>query len=367
MSNGKLTTIVAAGAAILLACLGGTTALFTQAHPAQACIAETLPGPSTDTQPPPARWDDEQMGNATTIVAVGKRLNVPPRGWVIALATAMQESSLRNLPGGDRDSVGLFQQRPSQGWGTVEQLRNPEYAAEAFYQGLLEVPDWWQLPLAEAAQAVQRSAFPDAYTQWEADAHRLAAAITGTTPQGLTICGGGGWVRPVDGPITSGFGPRGDSHHNGIDIAAPRGTTIHAAGDGTVLRVRCDATLHGQPYTCDLDGGIRAERFTGCGWYIDIKHAGGITTRYCHLLARPELNPADAVTAGQPIGQVGTSGSSSGPHLHFEVHVSGHGAIDPALVLPIMTADGEREAGASSTDQRVRGSNPFARTRSYGA
>ena len=336
MSNGKLTTIVGACAAVLFACLGGATALFTQAHPLQACITETQPSPSTNTLPPPARWDDEQMGNATTIVAVGKRLNVPPRGWIIALATAMQESSLRNLPGGDRDSVGLFQQRPSQGWGTVEQLRKPEYAANAFYQRLLEVPDWWQLPLAEAAQAVQRSAFPDAYAQWEADARNLAAAITGTTSQGLTICGGGGWVRPVDGPITSGFGPRGDGHHDGVDIAAPRGTTVHAAADGTVLRVRCDATLHGQPHTCDRDGGTKAEGFTGCGWHLDIEHESGIMTRYCHLLARPDLNPGDIVTAGQSIGQVGSSGSSSGPHLHFEVRLDGQ-PVDP---LPFLATVG---------------------------
>lgn len=77
---------------------------------------------------PPARaagWDGEQTANAAVIVAVGAELNVPPRGWVIALATAMQESGLRNLPGGDRDSIGLFQQRPSQGWGTPAQLRDP--------------------------------------------------------------------------------------------------------------------------------------------------------------------------------------------------------------------------------------------------
>jgi hypothetical protein len=89
-------------------------------------------------------------------------MDVPPRGWVIAIATALQESYLRNLghlgPGNDHDSLGLFQQRPSQGWGTPEQIMNPEYASRRFYEKLLQVPDWQAVALTEAAQAVQRGA-----------------------------------------------------------------------------------------------------------------------------------------------------------------------------------------------------------------
>ncbi|HEY6796544.1 MAG TPA: hypothetical protein VI248_17855, partial [Kineosporiaceae bacterium] len=103
---------------------------------------------------PGSRWDGEQRANAVTILAVGARLGVPPSGQVIALATAMQESSLRNLPSGDRDSIGLFQQRPSAGWGTPAQLRDPAYAAERFYRALLAVPGWQSMPLTDAAQAV---------------------------------------------------------------------------------------------------------------------------------------------------------------------------------------------------------------------
>ncbi|WP_239146025.1 hypothetical protein [Actinoplanes couchii] len=115
-------------------------------------------------------WDSDQLANARTIIAVGTQRGVPARGWVIALATAMQESGLRNLTGGDRDSVGLFQQRPSQGWGTPAQLHDPAYAAGKFYDRLATVAGWQGMPLTEAAQAVQRSAYPDAYAKWEDDA-----------------------------------------------------------------------------------------------------------------------------------------------------------------------------------------------------
>lgn len=116
---------------------------------------------------------DEQKANAAIIVGVGQQLQVPERGQWVALATALQESGLRNIDYGDRDSVGLFQQRPSQGWGTVAQIMDPVYSATQFYNRLLEVPDWPSMPLWEAAQTVQRSAFPTAYSKWE----NLAASL----------------------------------------------------------------------------------------------------------------------------------------------------------------------------------------------
>jgi hypothetical protein len=100
----------------------------------------------------------EQMTNAATIVAVGKQLSVPPQGWVVAIAAALQESDLVNLEHGDQDSLGLFQQRPSQGWGTPTQIMNPTYAATQFYRHLLAVPNWQQMTVNDAAQAVERSA-----------------------------------------------------------------------------------------------------------------------------------------------------------------------------------------------------------------
>ncbi|MFD8632387.1 hypothetical protein ACFV17_09605, partial [Streptomyces sp. NPDC059656] len=123
---------------------------------------------------------DEQIPHARTIVATGITLEVPERGQVVALATAIQESRLRNLGYGDRDSLGLFQQRPSQGWGTAAQVRDPVYASTKFYQGLLKVPGWQQMTITQAAQAVQLSGFPDAYAQWEHLARALQQAIAPT-------------------------------------------------------------------------------------------------------------------------------------------------------------------------------------------
>jgi cell wall-associated NlpC family hydrolase len=114
---------------------------------------------------------------------------IPTFAEIIAVATAIQESGLRNLPGGDRDSVGLFQQRPSQGWGTPAQLQDPVYAADKFYDKLLTIPNWQQLPLTNAAQAVQRSAYPQAYAKWEVDA---TALVDGTGAIGGGCTGGDG-------------------------------------------------------------------------------------------------------------------------------------------------------------------------------
>jgi cell wall-associated NlpC family hydrolase len=112
----------------------------------------------------------EQRSNAAVILSVGDAMGVPARGAVIAISTALQESRLRNLAYGDRDSLGLFQQRPSQGWGSPAQVEDPAYAARQFFAHLLAVPGWTGLLVTAAAQAVQRSATPDAYAQWEDEA-----------------------------------------------------------------------------------------------------------------------------------------------------------------------------------------------------
>lgn len=121
----------------------------------------------------------EQMANAATIAAIGVQRKMPERAVVVALATAFQESKLRNLAGGDRDSVGLFQQRPSQGWGTVEQIRDPRYASNAFYAALKKVRGWEKMRVTDAAQAVQRSAFPELYQQWADESEVLTRALLG--------------------------------------------------------------------------------------------------------------------------------------------------------------------------------------------
>ncbi len=130
--------------------------------------------------------DPDQADNAALLAATALRRGLPARAVTIALATALQESKLRNIDHGDRDSVGIFQQRPSQGWGTVEQMMDPVYATNAFYDALVKVPGYQDLPVTEAAQAVQRSAFPDAYAQHEARARAWASALTGYSPGAVT-------------------------------------------------------------------------------------------------------------------------------------------------------------------------------------
>ncbi len=138
------------------------------------------------------RIHPEQAANAATIEAVASSRGLPERAVTIALATAMQESGLRNIGHGDRDSLGLFQQRPSQGWGTREQIMDPVYAAGQFYAHLVEVPGYSRLPLTVAAQKVQRSGFPQAYAKHEANASLLTAALTGRHAAALNCTMGPG-------------------------------------------------------------------------------------------------------------------------------------------------------------------------------
>ncbi|SBT39403.1 hypothetical protein [Micromonospora auratinigra] len=121
----------------------------------------------------------EQTANVKAIIAATKKAGLPERAAVISIATALQESKLENLghlgDKNDHDSLGLFQQRPSSGWGTPEQITDPEYATLAFEKGLKQVDGWQDMPLTEAAQTVQVSAYPDAYAQWEQQAADLVA------------------------------------------------------------------------------------------------------------------------------------------------------------------------------------------------
>ena len=130
----------------------------------------------------------EQGENAALIVAISVQRGMPARAASIALATAYQESKIYNIEHGDRDSVGLFQQRPSQGWGSAEQILDPVYATNRFYDALVQVEGYESMRITEAAQAVQRSAFPEAYADHEDDARVLASALTGETVGGRFWC-----------------------------------------------------------------------------------------------------------------------------------------------------------------------------------
>lgn len=154
---------------------------------------ETEAEPATAGLPAPiGGLTERQMERAATIVRVGQEAGLPEHAYVVAIATALQESYLRVLASpavpesfnhpndgssADYDSVGLFQQRTSQGWGTVAQLMDPAYAAGKFYQTLRQVPGWEGLPVTVAAQAVQNSAYPDYYAKHEPLARQLVAAL----------------------------------------------------------------------------------------------------------------------------------------------------------------------------------------------
>jgi len=163
--------VVAAG--VVIAFLGGSATSNAWGLP---CLP-TLHPIEGDAQSPvgPEQLDEEQASIATQIIHIGEQRRLQPRGWQIALQAGMTESRLRNVPYGDRDSLGIFQMRPSKGWGTPEQLLDTAYEINKFYDVLLTVSGWENMRPGEAAQAVERSAFPDRYHLWES----LAAALIG--------------------------------------------------------------------------------------------------------------------------------------------------------------------------------------------
>jgi hypothetical protein len=326
--NPAAATVGAVLAVTLVVCGVGAIAAVTLA---------TTPGCAVDAEPVELsdRWTGEQVGHATTIVAIGADMGVPSYGWVIAVATAIQESGLRNLAYGDRDSLGLFQQRPSQGWGTPEQVMDPVYASTRFYEHLLRIDSWQQLPLTVAAQRVQVSAFPDAYAKHEPEARRIVTTIAARL--GLTMDCAPGWVLPLPAgsyTLSSPYGPRWGTHHDGQDFAAPAGTPIYAAAAGTVSAAGCFSPFCDRPGDVDVTGRPVTR---GCGWRAVVLHLGGVATVYCHATALA-VHEGQTILAGQVIGWVGSTGNSTGAHLHFEVHVNAppvdsFNAVDPVAYL----------------------------------
>ncbi|UQU66792.1 hypothetical protein COUCH_11210 [Couchioplanes caeruleus] len=165
---------------VILACFGLPMLLLSavMGSSSGACSVAAAPSTNVSVQPTATTtWDTDQLNIALTIIQVGVTKGVGSWGQTIALAVAMQESGLRNLPylgaDNDHDSIGVFQQRPSQGWGTPEQLADPAYQAGKFYDKLKTIAGWQTMPLTEAAQAVQLSAYPDAYAKWTTNAVAL--------------------------------------------------------------------------------------------------------------------------------------------------------------------------------------------------
>ncbi|GAA3707246.1 hypothetical protein GCM10022204_26430 [Microlunatus aurantiacus] len=200
--------------AVVAAFASGTTS-------AAPNTASAVPQPSQAALPasltvPGWKLDADQIKIAATAIEVGKEFNIPERGWIVAIASGMQESGLRNLAGGDRDSVGWQQQRPSSGWGTVAEIRDIRLATMAFYgvathtnnRGLTDIDGWQQMTIAEAAQAVQVSAFPSAYAKHEAAARALVSQLAGLVDGTAAPAGDACPDQPADGatgncPVTA--------------------------------------------------------------------------------------------------------------------------------------------------------------------
>ncbi|WP_433184221.1 hypothetical protein [Actinoallomurus sp. CA-150999] len=204
----------------------------------------------------------EQADNAATIAAVGRRLGTPDHAVTVALATAMQESNLRNLPGGDRDSAGLFQQRPSQNWGTRAQITDPVHAATAFYDHLRRLPDWQNVSVTQAAQQVQHSATPDAYARWEPQARVIASALTGERSHALS-CHGLTIKTPTARLASTAIDELGNARLTGVHDQA----TGWALGDWLVAhaaRLGVDrVTFDGQTWTAATGRWSRTGRADG--------------------------------------------------------------------------------------------------------
>lgn len=195
--------------------------------------------------------DEEQAANAATITAVGLRRGIPERGLVVALATAWQESKLHNIDYGDRDSLGLFQQRPSQGWGTEEEVLDPRYASNKFFEKLERIPGWEDMRITDAAQAVQLSAYPEEYQQWAEDSQVMVSA----------------YIGDADGALTC---RHSTDHETEPSVAALTAALLNDWGDDTV-------------YTEDADGVSVPVNDTRDGWQyaawlVAHSHGHAVTT-----------------------------------------------------------------------------------------
>jgi murein DD-endopeptidase MepM/ murein hydrolase activator NlpD len=324
----------------------------------------------------------QQLTHAATIMTVGGRTaGVGREGVVIALMAALTESTLRMLAnpsaypeslgfpndgvGSDHDSLGLFQMRHASGWGTVAELMDPEYQARAFFggpsgpnsgspRGLLDIPGWQLLDPGEAAQAVEVSAYPDRYQNYQPVAEAILTAMTRTPSDGGSAATGSPGVPETSRIVfplpagtytsTDSFGPRIDPYtgvqrfHAGSDLAAPLGTPILTIADGIVT--------------------FAGERGT-YGGLIIIEHTIGgerVASYYAHMYDHGiHVAAGDSVAAGQHIGDVGSAGKSTGPHLHLEIHPGG--ASQPAVDALAWLAE-HGAAGVAGAEVATAGCRP---------
>ncbi len=328
--------------------------------------------------------DGAKIANAQAIIAAGVVAGVGRRGMIVAIATALQESGLENVDYGDRDSLGLFQQRPSQGWGSEKQVRDPKFAALAFFGGrtsphfdaksgraspggLLEVSGWADLPITVAAQSVQRSAFPSAYAKHEDRAILIVESLAGdassTTPVAAASSEGSDQTSNSQQAVLT----AADYRASGVDIdsfcssefelasakSAVAGTSreVIPAGEWTApiqsqvtsafgtrfhpiyheARLHAGTDFHaavGTPIASPTTGVVESVGWSSGGRLnVAITHADGVTTRHLHL-SEALVKPGEEVQGGQTIALSGESGVGTGAHYHFEVHVDGE-PVDP--------------------------------------
>ncbi|MFF3326962.1 C40 family peptidase [Streptomyces sp. NPDC002889] len=260
----------------------------------------------------------EQIPNAKVIVATGVQMKISARGQVIALATALQESGLRNLDHGDRDSLGLFQQRPSQGWGTREQILDPVYASTKFYTALKSLKDWENMPITIAAQKVQKSGFPDAYAKHEPLATALQQAIAPTLG---TAAAGPAGTSPA---FSGGLGGAGCVTQAGTDYGdippgtLPEGYQIPASAPMPARNaIRWALGQLGTPYqwggTCTNPHGSNPRDRCDCSSLM--QRAYGVAGIEITRTTYTQINDGRAVPANalQPGDLVFTEGSASRP------------------------------------------------------
>jgi len=208
----------------------------------------------------------DQARNAALISAIAVRRGLPARAASIALATAYQESKIRNLSGGDRDSVGIFQQRPSQGWGTAAQIQDEHYAINKFYDALVKIDGYQSMRITEAAQKVQRSGYPEAYEDHAPDARALASALTGYSPSGAFTCvvhepKGHGTASPVTRSLGGAFG-------SGLEVqrtGSRQDLTLPVSSDQNGNRQGWAAASYLVAYAGDLK--IESVAFDGLVWH----------------------------------------------------------------------------------------------------
>lgn len=258
-----------------------------------------------------------QMKNAAIIASVGAGMGMSKRDIMIGIMTAITESGLVNVNYGDRDSLGLFQQRPSMGWGTAAQVTNPRYSSGKFFSVLKGHAERGEEAPWLAAQHVQRSAYADGsnYAKWWAAAQAIfnngLTKKRGGGVNGGYVAGSGGRHRPINGPVTNGLhGGSSAGNPPAVDMAGPTGRPVYAVSDGVITQSR------------DIAGPLPTDTYRGDGPYgsfgrmIQMRTGSGAYVLYAHL-SRRSVAAGQNVKGGSVIGYSGNTGNSSGAHLHF--------------------------------------------------